>query len=226
MPVETMSMPHPKSKAVPSTSPAEANPRPDLLAEDPRLHPVMQLAQICDFESGHGRHVTFLALRLFDQLQPLHQLGAEERFWLQAASLLHDIGWVEGWRSHHKTTLRIILSTPMLPFSSKERLIIGSIARYHRKGLPKATHDNYAALPPATQKVTSILASFLRLADGLDQNHRGLVSDLTCRIADDKITVLCTVTEPADDELAAAAEKSDLLHKVYKKKIAIVRSQP
>jgi exopolyphosphatase/pppGpp-phosphohydrolase len=220
-----MTMTHPKRKPAPPGSPAEANPRTAATPEDPRLHPVLQLARICDFESGHSRHVTFLALRLFDELQPLHQLGSEERFWLQAASLLHDIGWVEGWHSHHKTTLRIILSTPMLPFSNKERLIIGSIARYHRKGLPKATHDNFAALPPATQKITCILAACLRLADGLDRSHDGLVSDLTCRIADDKITILCAVTQPADDELALAAEKSDLLHKVYRKKIVVIRSQ-
>ena len=150
-------MTHPKSIPTPPVSPADANKMPEHRQENPRLHPVMQLAQICEFEAGHSRHVTFLALRLFDELQPLHQLGPEERFWLQAGSLLHDIGWVEGWRSHHKTSMRIILSTPMLPFSNKERLIIGSIVRYHRKGLPKAKHDNYAALPPASQRVTSQL---------------------------------------------------------------------
>jgi exopolyphosphatase/pppGpp-phosphohydrolase len=204
----------------------EANPIPEPVLEDPRLHPVLELAQICDFESGHSRHVTFLALRLFDELQPLHQLGPEERFWLQAGSLLHDIGWVEGWRSHHKTSMHIILSTPMLPFSSKERLIIGSIARYHRKGLPKAKHDNYAVLSPASQKVTSQLAAFLRLADGLDRSHCSLVSDLTCQISDDRITIFCSVTQPAVVELASAAEKSDLLRKVFRKKVDLAWSKP
>jgi len=214
-------MTHPKSLLTPPASQEDANITPDPTLEDPRLHPVLQLAQICDFESGHSRHVTFLALRLFDELQPLHQMGSEERFWLQAGSLLHDIGWVEGWRSHHKTSMRIILSTPMLPFSSKERLIIGSIARYHRKGLPKAKHDNFAVLPPATQRVTSELAAFLRLADGLDRSHCGLVSDLACRISDDKITVYCQVTQPAEEELASAREKCDLMRKVFKKKVDI-----
>jgi exopolyphosphatase/guanosine-5'-triphosphate,3'-diphosphate pyrophosphatase len=219
-------MTRPKKKPTLPVSQLNANKMPDHAPEDPRLHPVLQLAQICEFEAGHSRHVTFLALRLFDELQPLHQLGPEERFWLQAGSLLHDIGWVEGWRSHHKTSMRIILSTPMLPFSNKERLIIGSIARYHRKGLPKAKNDNYAALPPATQRLTSQLSAFLRLADGLDRSHCSLVSDLTCRISDDKITILCKVTLPAEDELASAREKSDLLRKVYKKKVDIEGSLP
>ncbi len=215
-----------KSIPTPPDNPEDAHQPPETGQEDPRLHPVLQLAQICEFEAGHSRHVTCLALRLFDELQPLHHLGSEERFWLQAASLLHDIGWVEGWRSHHKTSLRIILSTPMLPFTNKERLIVGSIARYHRKGLPKEKHDNYAALPPATQKVTSQLAAFLRLADGLDRSHCGLVNDLSCRISDDRITIACKVQPPAEDELAAAIAKSDLLRKVYKKKVDITWSLP
>jgi alpha-galactosidase len=47
--------------------------------------------------------------RLFDELQPLHLLGAQERFWLNAGALLHDIGWIEGQKGHHKTALRTIL---------------------------------------------------------------------------------------------------------------------
>jgi exopolyphosphatase/pppGpp-phosphohydrolase len=217
----------PKSKPAPPVPPADARPAPDpIQGDDPRLHPVMQLAQICEFEAVHSRHVTFLALRLFDELQPLHQLGPEERFLLQAGSLLHDIGWVEGWRSHHKTSMHIILSTPMLPFTNRERLIVGSIARYHRKTLPKARHDNFAALPPPSQKIACELAAFLRLADGLDRSHCSLVSDLACQISEERIRIVCTVTAPAEDELASAHEKSDLLRKAFKKKIDIAWSQP
>ena len=89
------------------------------------LTAVIQLAQTCDYDSSHTSQVTRLALRLFDQLQPLHNLGTQERDRLHYAGLLHDIGWIEGWREHHKVALRIILDTPMLPFSNKERLIIG-----------------------------------------------------------------------------------------------------
>ena len=186
---------------------------------DPGLRPVFQLAQICESETGHSKHVTFLALRLFDQLQELHHLGDQERSWLCAAGLLHDIGWVEGWRGHHKTSLRIILETPMLPFSSKERLIVGSIARYHRKGLPKRSHDNLAALGKKEQSSVLMLAAFLRLANNLDLDHRSLVKNLNCMLSGAQITIFCEVEQPAEDELMAASEKADLLAKVFHKKI-------
>ncbi len=80
------------------------------------LSTVLRLAQTCDYEANHSHQVTRLALRLFDELESLHHLGQEPRFWLECAGILHDIGWIEGWRNHHKTALRVILTTPLLPF--------------------------------------------------------------------------------------------------------------
>jgi hypothetical protein len=41
----------------------------------------------------HSRKVTDLALKLFDDLEPLHRMRARERFLLECAGQLHDIGW-------------------------------------------------------------------------------------------------------------------------------------
>jgi exopolyphosphatase/guanosine-5'-triphosphate,3'-diphosphate pyrophosphatase len=189
--------------------------------KDQRLDPALRLAEICRYQPEHSLHVTRLALRLFDDLQPLHRLDNEARFWLELAGILHDIGWIEGWHNHQKTTLRIILSTPILPFTGKERLIIGSIARYHCKSLPKATHDHYAALKPKEQEIVAILASFLRLADGLDSSHRGLIKNVDCELSPDELVLLCKVHSPAHDDRLAAMEKADLFEKVFDRKVII-----
>jgi exopolyphosphatase/guanosine-5'-triphosphate,3'-diphosphate pyrophosphatase len=210
MPSTLLAQP-PKTETLPSVN------SPD--SESILINPVMRLAQMCDVETSHSHHTTFLALRLFDELQPIHQMGATERFWLQAGGLLHDIGWVDGGRSHHKTSLRIILSTPMLPFTNKERLIIGSIARYHRKGLPKQKHANFAALTAVEQLQTSILAGFLRLADGLDFDHGGLITDLKCQLSDRKIDLLLFSRQISEEILVPAIAKSDLLRKALKRDI-------
>jgi len=184
-----------------------------------RLTAVIHLAETCNYEASHTQQVTRLALRLFDELAVLHQLGERERFWLQCAAWLHDIGWVEGQKGHHKTALRIILSTPLLPFDSKERLIIGSIARYHRKALPSPSHDHFASLNPEEQQSVRVLSGLLRLADGLDRAHQNRVQDLTCKVSKQHITVTCYVAKVIPGEALLPLEKRELFELVFQRKL-------
>jgi exopolyphosphatase/guanosine-5'-triphosphate,3'-diphosphate pyrophosphatase len=193
----------------------------DESADTPTLNAVIALAKTCESEYEHVTHVARLTLRLFDDLKDLHGMGDEDRFLLQCAAILHDIGWVEGWQNHHKTALRIILETPLLPFSHHERLIIGSIARYHRKALPSMAHDHFASLAPQDRKRVQMLSSFLRLADGLDRTHRGKIRDLSCKLQKNKIKILCTSDSPAIEEWKGGYQKLDLLSLMTDKEIQI-----
>lgn len=185
----------------------------------PTLEAVINLAKTCGYEEGHSLQVTRLALRLFDELQNLHNLSPDQKDTLQYAGILHDIGWLEGWKQHHKVSLRIILTTPLLPFSNKERLIIGSIARYHRKALPSPDHDHFAALEPEEQKQVEACAALLRVADGLDRTHQNRVREISCKITPKRILVRCQSLVEAAEENTAAKEKSDLLEQVFQRRV-------
>lgn len=188
---------------------------------NPTLDSVIKLAQTCGYEVNHSHHVTHLALRLYDELETLHKLPASQRHILEYSGILHDIGWLEGWKQHHKVSLRIILTTPLLPFTNKERLIIGSIARYHRKALPSQEHDHFAALTQEEQKQVEKLAAILRVADGLDRTHQGRVRDLSCKISAKKITIRCTALAKATEEHVAALEKCDLLQQLFHRQVTL-----
>ena len=187
----------------------------------PQLEAAVRLARRCDYEQQHTHQVTRLALALFDELQPLHEYGEDERFWLQCAAVLHDIGWMEGQRRHHKTALRIILEKDDLPLSKRERLLVASVARYHRKALPSDRHEHFAALEPSDQKRVRVLAAILRVADGLDRSHQNLVGRLSCDISGGKIAVRCSVSGPAAAEVSAARKKGDLFEDVFGRKLTI-----
>lgn len=194
---------------------------PTISAGNRSLESVLHLAESCEYEVGHTHQVTRLALRLFDELQPVHRLGAEERFWLHAGALLHDIGWIEGRKGHHKTALHTILNTPLLPFDNGECLVIGSIARYHRRALPKKKHGHFAALKPPQRHIVSVLAAILRVADGLDRTHQSLVQDLSCEITPEQIRVRCSARRPVDIERRSALKKGQLLEKVLKRDLVV-----
>lgn len=186
-----------------------------------RMEEVLRLAESCDHEADHVHHVARLSLRLFDELQPLHRLGAEERFWLHCGALLHDIGWIEGRKGHHKTSLRLILDQLAPPFDERERYLIGSIARYHRRALPKDKHAHFAALSPVDQYRVTILAALLRVADGLDRTHRSVVQDLSCEVSPGQITICCAVRMYPIPEREEALEKADLLERALNRELLI-----
>jgi Exopolyphosphatase len=72
-------------------------------------------------DKDHDEQVMKNALMLFDQLSSLHGLSGEERFLLQAAAILHDIGWSQPDAAHNKTGARMVRSDTSLPLKRDER---------------------------------------------------------------------------------------------------------
>lgn len=182
---------------------------------------IRQLAASYLGDLGHTNQVTFLSLRIFDGLKKLHHLGDNERLLLECGALLHDIGWAQGWKGHHKSSLQMIQDNQLLPLTSKEKLLIGSIARYHRKSLPSLEHDHYAALEPDEREVVSKLAAILRIADGLDRTHTNAVVDVSCITDREQVIMKCMISHTATEEETNAYKKADLFELVYKRKIII-----
>jgi putative phosphoesterase len=188
---------------------------------DRRLEAVLELARASDYEVEHTHQVTRLALMLFNETQAFHRLGPQERFYLQCAGLLHDIGYVAGSKSHHKQALRIILTSDMLPFRRRQRLIIGSIARYHRKALPSTRHKHFAELNRADQHRVRVLAAILSLVDSLDSSHRSLVHSLTCTFTPRKAIIHCAVLGLYEEWRQRVFEKGLLFEQVFNRKLVL-----
>ncbi len=147
--------------------------------------------QCVPLDQGHFLQVTRLALRLFDYLRPLHRRGDDERVQLQAAALLHDIGWADGQRGHHKSSMRRILDAAELPMDERERKIVALIARYHRRALPREKHPYFRDLESEDRRRVRELGCLLRIADGLDYSHDSGVEDLEVQVLDHSVRVIC-----------------------------------
>ena len=188
-----------------------------------QLKSAFSLAENCNYPQKHTWQVVFLSQRLFSELESLHKLGEQEKFWLLSAAILHDIGiWPEGGRAHHKTALKMILNTQVILYNDKERLIIGSIVRYHRKALPSNHHDHFSVLSTQEKGIVSTLSAILRVADGLDVTHSVRISNLKCKISKKKIAIICNTDTPKPElEKQAALEKSDLMGKCFQRAVII-----
>lgn len=204
------------------TEPETPSPEPHTPDTDnPALAAAVSLMERLTFEKEHVRQVTRLALILFDRLQTWHGYGDAERFQLQCGSLLHDIGFIEGADAHHKTALRIILKTPLLPFNNRDRLLIGSIARYHRRATPKEKHDHYIALTPEDRERVRVLAGILRIADALDYSHESLVQDIQAEIGEGAVHLIFIAKDKENGEWKQVQRKSDLLQEILEGQLSM-----
>ena len=59
--------------------------------------------------------------------------------------------------------------------------MVGVIARYHRRALPRIGHYHYSALVPHDREIVLGLSAILRVADGLDGAHRQAIIHVSCK---------------------------------------------
>ncbi|MGA3289312.1 MAG: YfcE family phosphodiesterase [Candidatus Bathyarchaeia archaeon] len=173
-------------------------------------------------DTEHYTQVARLALEFFDGLTEVHQLGERERCWLECAAILHDVGMSKDRGGHHKESAKLILNDTQLPFTSQERRIVASIARYHRNGLPKQKHYNLATLNRVTVHKVKILASLLRIADGLDYTHQSIVKSLNIKVDTKRIIAECLCETVSTLEEQTFYKKKDLFEKVFARKMVLL----
>ncbi|HRI30386.1 MAG TPA: HD domain-containing protein, partial [Candidatus Kapabacteria bacterium] len=162
----------------------------------------------------HALHVKQLSSDLFDALQPIHQLGDNEKELLEAAALLHDVGYHISPEQHHKHTYYLIKNCVLPGFTNDETEIIANIARYHRKSLPKRKHDNFIHLSPQEQKTVRILSGILRITEALDRRLIAAVASVKAITDKKNITIQLQLQQQdyvPDIEIWGAERRKDLL---------------
>ncbi|PWB78778.1 MAG: exopolyphosphatase [Holophagae bacterium] len=173
------------------------------------------------FDEAHARHVAELALTLFDQLRPLHNLGSADRKVLQAAALLQDIGQFVSYKGHHKHSFYLISNTELPNFSQREMQLVATVARYHRGADPTAVHHPFAELSEDEQQRGVRLIALLRVAHALDRDHLQRVRDLQVRIGKSWVTLHLEASGGLLLEGWSLKKKSQLFADVFSRKVRL-----
>jgi len=179
--------------------------------------------QFC-VDMEHAEFVKTISLKLFDELQPLHKLTNKERELLEATSMLHDVGYHISHDQHHKHSYYIIANCIMPGFTQSEIEVMANIARYHRKSHPKKKHENFQVLSPEKQNVVKVLASLLRIAEGIDRRKMQTVSDIEVHYNNSTIKIGLipkNIQEVPDIELWGANRRKQMLEEVLSRKVNI-----
>lgn len=180
------------------------------------------LANRFETELDAKKHISGLALQLFDQLKHLHQAGDMERSLLYHASLIFDVGLYVKFQDYHKHSRYLINNSQLRGFTNEEVLLLGHLARYHRKKGPKKKHKKFKKLGSLQRKQIKLLAGILRIAIGLDKTKNQWVQTVYCLPEATKIQIQVFAEENIALELWEAQRFSDTLGDFLKTDIELV----
>jgi exopolyphosphatase/guanosine-5'-triphosphate,3'-diphosphate pyrophosphatase len=177
----------------------------------------------------HALQVQKLSLLIFDQMKEmeLHNMSEKKRKMLDIASLLHDIGYFIGSKGHNKNSAELIQKEDFEDMDDENKLMIGAIARYHRGSLPSKHHAVYSSFSDKKKRTLQKLAGILRLCDGLDRSHLGMIADLKLEYDAKNNILWCRVIPQNPDltvDLSSARRKKELFEKGFETQMVIVFS--
>jgi len=185
---------------------------------------VVEFGEKYDFGRGYGHvfKVRDLALRIFDELRRLglHGMGSRERFWLEAAAILHDIGVHVDEKCHNWASRDLILSSKELKeiLDYLDLRAVAWIAFFHRrKPDPFEFEDEKWREVLESEYGESVvrLAAILRIADALDRSLRQVVRDVELERKDDVVLIKVYSEEDVTIEIDRVYKKAQLFEKVF-----------
>lgn len=193
-------------------------------SDDPRAirrASVQGLARRCSWPEKHSRHVAKLALELFDQTTELHELGAVDRELLEYAALLHDIGEHVSADAHHRHAAYLIENGQLRGFDPSEVRMLAAIARWHRRGEPKDSEENFGSLGKPDRVRVRKLVALLRVADGLDRSRSQAVRSVTAQVGPSLVLARITTNHDVELEVWGARRKRELFERVFGRELEI-----
>jgi len=180
---------------------------------------VVRFAQRCSVDLQHSEHVAKLSVDIFRSLYKHYELNERLMPLLEAAAILSNVGASVSYSRHHLHSYYMIRNSDLVGFSEEDIELIALAARYHRKGPPKKSHDEYASLSEDSQHDVDVMAGILRIATGLDRSHDQCVRSVSASIREsngDEVVQLvakseCDNREVLELNLYTAQERTSVL---------------
>ncbi len=179
------------------------------------IRSAMSLGRKFDFDETHARNVAELAHKLFSQLENEHRLDNRHEVILFVAALLHEIGLAVNIRSNHKHALYLIRNSELFGLSEGELLLVGLVARYHRRAFPQPSHEGYGTLSQERRVVVAKLAALLRLAIALDDTRSGRLREIDCSRDGKQLVIQVPGVDDVSLEQIAMRENAGLFRDVF-----------
>lgn len=164
-------------------------------------------------EERHTRHVTALALQIFDATRVWLNLRRSDRPLLEAAARLHDIGYAAEPLRHVQAGFDIVRASGVAGIAPRDLGTVLGVMLLHSSRIEKIrAHPHLTALRDPRR--VNRLGAILRVADALDHSH--LQDTRINRIVRERGMVRLHISSaPFTHNLERAMAKSDLWQRVF-----------
>ena len=189
------------------------------------IHSAREFARRFHVDLVHAEHVARLSQQLFRGLQEIHELDLRRETILYIAALLHETGLYVSQNAYHKHSYYLISHGELFGLSDIDQQLVALIARYHRRAVPKPSHEAYARLPRKSRVNMSRLAGILRLAVSLDHGRSQRIHDIQCQPERQRLVI--TAPASAGDlslEQQALRQESELFQDVFGMSVLLRRA--
>ena len=165
---------------------------------------VMHQADKFGVNKVRAEKVANLALEIYDQTKDIlhddHKKYGRNLLW--AACFLCNTGKQINLSAYHKHSWYLIKNCELLGYSISEKNIIASIARYHRKNLPKKRHESWQSIISREDKETVLdMSLILRLVSSMDKRPDLSIASVKISLINNDITFRLIPKKTGDDLL-------------------------
>ncbi len=203
----------------------EALPYPkehSVLERSVREQSIFQLAQRCQYEEEHSKHMANLTLQLHDSAVDigLIALDHQARELLYYAALLHDIGIFIAYAKHANHGAYIISKTELLGFTDEEIDFLATLVQMHNL---KPNKKNYSPLPKGQdlRRHLHFFPLFLSLAENMDRLHCQNISETHFHHKNNKLILVVGGNTTSPVEIEAVSSMEELIKNVIGIKVEI-----
>jgi exopolyphosphatase/guanosine-5'-triphosphate,3'-diphosphate pyrophosphatase len=174
-----------------------------------------QLARKYKADLIHAENVKQHALKLFDYLKEEFGLTKNQRFYLEIAALLHDVGKFIDYKQHNYHGQYLVNSETIFGLSDSERVVIANLILEHCGELSKKREIPSGLLSKEEQVGIAKIAAILRLAEVLDGSHKQKISDLTFEKTDVDLVIRTATTHDLSVERGGVLAQSQIFEDVF-----------
>ncbi len=183
---------------------------------------ILQLANRCQYEVEHSRHVANLTLQIHDSAVDvgLIRLDHQARELLHYAALLHDIGIFIAYAKHAVHGAYIINKSELLGFTEDEIEFMATLVQMHNLKLGR---KSFSPIPKGQglRRHLKLFPIFLALAENMDRLHCSHVQETHFARIKEKLSLIISGKNISPVEVDAVSIMDELLQCAVEEKVNI-----